>query len=106
MHWDVHLLPQSCTSRLDPLLLPTDVPTQVPVMIDPPSPVETGLVWLPHRGDDGLTAHLRERPGGLRVNKCRAALNMKEGKENTRYLSAAAGWTGMRLTLRALKAQH
>lgn len=49
------LFPQLWTSRPDPRLLLTSVPTQVPVVIHPHplhpptphSPVETGLVWLP-----------------------------------------------------------
>lgn len=38
------LLPQWCTSWPD---FPTSMPTQIPVTIDPPLPMETGLVWLP-----------------------------------------------------------
>lgn len=45
-----------------------------------------------------IDGSLTGKAGGLRVNKCRAALNMKEGKENTRYLSAATDSTGMRFT--------
>lgn len=98
------LAPLSSPSRAHLSLTPTSsslllcsMPTQVPAESTPlPQWKQAWSGYPPWRWwiDGSLTG----KAGGLRVNKCRAALNMKEGKENTSYLSAATESTGMRFT--------
>lgn len=92
-------LHQICSQRPQALHTPTEIPPQRGFH---PSGNRFGLVT--HRGDDGLTSHLRERPGpsGKQAQSC-----IKDGgkKENMFYLLACRRGTetGMWFATRALK---
>lgn len=70
------------------------MPTQIPPQRDfHPSENRPGLVT--HHGDDGLTAHLRERPGpsGKQAQRC---IKYEGEKENMFYLLARTKGKGDR----------
>lgn len=70
------------------------MPTQVPLQRGfHPSGNRPGLVT--HRGDDGLTAHLRERPGPS-GKQARSCIKYEGEKENMFYLLARTEGNGDR----------
>lgn len=106
------LVPNSPSpSHTDPLssppLPPHSMPTQVPLQRGfHPSGNRPGLVT--HRGDDGLTAHLRERPGpsGKQAQSCIKYKGEKEKTCSTFWLEWRERETGMWFMLCALKPQR